>query len=71
MDNDENILKLLESLTLEELSYTIGRYAGVHNALLSEKKYGFSIPKALARKVYDRRELDEAAEKFLLSDDAE
>lgn len=68
----KNPIDLLNETPWPELSYLIGRYAGPQNALLAEKKFGFSIPKDLAQKVFNRRErefLDEQIEKILLTDE--
>lgn len=67
----DKITDLLMTMSFEELSYTIGRYAGTQNAALAEKKFGFPIPKALAQKVYDRRFVNETFQNIVLEDDTQ
>lgn len=62
---EQEVKDLLEAMTLDELSYTIGRYTGRSNMLLSEKKFGFVIPKELAEKIYDTK----VVEYYLLGKD--
>lgn len=54
--------EVLRNTPYDELSYILGRYCGPSNQILSEKKYGFIMPKDLVEKeIFDR-----TAEEFLL-----
>jgi len=51
---------LIEKMSLEELSYTLGRYCGKSNSLLCEKKYGFVLDEKIVRKELETREFEDA-----------
>lgn len=53
------IRELLSNMSLDELSYTLGRYCGPSNIMLCEKKYGFVIPKDMVEKELENRALEE------------
>lgn len=57
------VREILSKMTLDELSYTLGRYCGPSNHILSEKKYGFIMPKDLVEKEFQ----DRAIESILLT----
>lgn len=53
------IRELLSNMSLDELSYTLGRYCGPSNIMLCEKKYGFVIPKDMVEKELETRALED------------
>jgi len=61
----EKIRDMLNSSSIDELSYIIGRYCGKQNQILCEKKYGYSIPIEMAQAIH----ADKAMELYLLSDE--
>lgn len=52
--------EILEKMTIEEVSFTIGRYCGRSNQFLSEKKYGFHMPLDIAEEVLANKTLEES-----------
>lgn len=53
------IRELLSNMSLDELSYTLGRYCGPSNIMLCEKKYGFVIPKDMVEKELETRAIED------------
>lgn len=53
------IKELLSNMSLDELSYTLGRYCGPSNIMLCEKKYGFVIPKDMVEKELETRAIED------------
>lgn len=43
----EAVKEMLQQKTLDELSYILGRYCGPSNQFLSEKHFGYIMPKDL------------------------
>ena len=43
--------EILTTMTVEELSYTLGRYCGPYNTLLSMKKFDLVMPKRLVEEI--------------------
>jgi hypothetical protein len=62
----ERVKQLLDPMTTEEMSYTIGRYCGMGNELLCRKKFGFDIPVGIAIDFLEHRLFEDA---LLLSSD--
>lgn len=54
------IRELLNGMSPDELSFTLGRYCGPSNIILCEKKYGFTIPKEMVEKELESRRFEEA-----------
>lgn len=54
-----NIRELISRMSLDELSYTLGRYCGPSNMMLCEKKYGFVIPKEMVERELENRAFEE------------
>ena len=52
-------------MTHDEISYTLGRYCGPSNMILSNKVYGFHLD----RETVERALLDRAVEEALLIDE--
>jgi len=52
------IREYLNTLPLEELSYLLGRYCGPHNQILSEKKFGYIMPKSLVEQELATRSME-------------
>lgn len=57
--------EILSKMSLDELSYTLGRYCGPSNNILSEKKFGLIMPKDLVEKELENRSFEE----ILLAED--
>lgn len=57
--------EILSKMSLDELSYTLGRYCGPSNCILSEKKFGLIMPKDLVEKELENRSFEE----ILLAED--
>ena len=49
----------LLNASLEELSYILGRYCGPSNQILSEKKFGYIMPKDLVERELADRSIEE------------
>lgn len=54
------VRELLNKMSLDELSFTLGRYCGPSNTILCEKKYGFIIPKEMVEKELQIRSFEDA-----------
>ena len=55
----EKARAILEKMTLSELQWTLGRYCGRGNALLSDKKFGVIMPKDLVEQMIQDRSFEE------------
>lgn len=51
--------EFLRTVSLEELSYILGRYCGPSNIILSEKKFGYTMPQDLVMREIAERSLEE------------
>jgi hypothetical protein len=51
---------VVEKMSLEELSYTLGRYCGQSNQFLSEKKFGFIMPQDIVERELKDRTVEDA-----------
>jgi uncharacterized protein YaaR (DUF327 family) len=49
----------LENKTSQELSYILGRFCGPGNILLSEKHFGYIIPKDIVEELFLQKLLEE------------
>lgn len=54
------VIAYLETQSLEDISYILGRYCGPSNQLLSEKKYGYVMPKDVVENYFKTRIMEEA-----------
>ena len=59
---------LIETMSLEEVSYLLGRYCGPSNAILCEKKYGFSIHKETVERYLFEKDFVDNLEKHLITE---
>lgn len=65
-DNDKEIKfrrkvkEMVANMSTEELSFTLGRYCGPGNIFLSEKKFGFVMPKDIVEKELQNRMFEQA-----------
>lgn len=53
------IREFLATQSLEELSYILGRYCGPSNKFLSDKKFGYSMPKDLVEQELATRSMEQ------------
>jgi len=55
----EKIKKILETMSLEELSWVLGRYCGPHNTLLAIRKFSEPIDRSwVEEEIIERHLLD-------------
>lgn len=59
---------IIAKMSLEELSYTLGRYCGPSNNLLCEKEFGFILDKTTIEERIFRFHFEQDVESLLLSD---
>jgi hypothetical protein len=57
---EEKTKKVIAKMSSEELSWTLGRYCGKSNSILSEKKYGFVLDRKTVEKAIPIVEFEEA-----------
>lgn len=50
---------ILDNMTTDEISYTLGRYCGPSNTFLSIKKFGFVLPKDVVEKYLIDRQFED------------
>ena len=66
MDHDKiekfriKVREFLSSQSLDELSYILGRYCGPSNQILSDKKFGYTMPKDLVEAELITRSMEES-----------
>jgi hypothetical protein len=53
------VREFLATQSLEELSYILGRYCGPSNQFLSDKKFGYSMPKDLVEQELATRSMEQ------------
>ena len=51
--------EILEKMTLKELQWTLGRYCGRGNAILSDKKFGIIMPQELVEQFIQDKSFEE------------
>lgn len=62
----ERIVKILNTIPIEELSLIPGRYCGPYNVVLCEKKFGYDSHKYL-KKIIDQYIKDRSFEETVLN----